>query len=137
MNRAVVSVFWALVAVFVLLLALFFSATRFGYASGVAIMTLALVFFLLGVVLCVLAARSRIDSALKRFLVLTGGSAAGILVSIVLHNVVFGLFLDFWESTGIGDEPFFFIMGIIVLPIAYVVGVIGSIVLMARGRMRA
>ncbi|MDO8491507.1 MAG: hypothetical protein Q7T04_05790 [Dehalococcoidia bacterium] len=136
MIRSVVTVFWASVIVFIMLLALYFAGPALGYASTVAIISLALAFFVLGILLCILAAWSAMDGALKRFLLLTGGSAAGIVVSIVLHSIVSGLFVEFWESSGRGDEPFFFIMGIIVLPIAYVVGVIGSIALMARGRLK-
>ncbi len=133
MDKAVITVFWALVAVFVLLVLSFVSAFALGYASGVAIMSFALIFFVLGILLCIVAARSTADTALKRFLLLTGASAAGIMISIVLHNITFALFADFWESSG-GDEPFFFILGLVVLPIAFVIGVFGSIALMARSK---
>jgi len=54
-----------------------------------------------------------------------------------LHNIIYGLFIvlfgaDFWERTGLGDEPFFFILVLIVCPIAFLVGVIASIVLFIK-----
>jgi len=98
-----------------------------------------LLFFALGLALLILTirARARLDRLLKRFLLVTSSSAVGVFVSILLHGVVFGLFIlifgeDFWSRTGIGDEPFFFILGLMVCPIAYLVGTIGSMVLMFR-----
>jgi hypothetical protein len=98
-----------------------------------------LLFLALGLTLLILTikARARLDRPLKRFLLLTSSSAVGVFASILLHGVVFGLFIlifgeDFWSRTGIGDEPFFFIMGLFICPVAYLVGTIGSIVLMFR-----
>jgi len=58
-----------------------------------------------------------------------------------LHNLFYGLFIvwfgaDFWERTGLVDEPFFFILALIVCPIAFLVGVIGSIVLFIKKKKR-
>ncbi len=70
---------------------------------------------------------------LKRSLLLTGISAGAFIVSILLYNVIYGLFIhfcgaDFWDRTGLGDEPVFFIIAVILCPIAFLVGAIGSIV---------
>jgi len=43
----------------------------------------------------------------------------GWFLAIVLHNLVYGLFYNYFQSTG-GDEPFFFIVAIIVIPIYFV-----------------
>lgn len=92
------------------------------------------VFLLLGVALIVLTVREKVAGMLKKFLILTGASAAGVFVSVSLHNAVYGLFIywfgaDFWDRIGLGDEPFFFIMAILVCPIGFLVGTVGSIVL--------
>ena len=98
-----------------------------------------LLFLALGLTLLVLTvrARARLDRPLKRFLLLTSSSAVGVFASILLHGVVYGLIIlifgeDFWSRTGLEDEPFFFIMGLFICPVAYLVGTIGSIVLMFR-----
>ena len=70
---------------------------------------------------------------LKRFLLLTGISAGAFIVSVLLHNAIYGLFIewfgaDFWDRIGLGDEPFFFIIAVILCPIAFLVGAVGSIV---------
>lgn len=97
------------------------------------------IFFLLGLSLLILAVKAELDKTLKIYLIVTSASAVGIFASMVLHNLVYGLFIhfwgeDFWQRTGMEDEPLFFIMAIFVCPIAYLVGTIGSIVLFFRRR---
>lgn len=98
-----------------------------------------LLFLALGLTLLILTirARARLDRLLKRFLLLTSSSAVGVFASILLHGVAYGSIIlifgaDFWNRIGLGDEPFFFMMGLFVCPIAYLVGTIGSIVLIFR-----
>ena len=131
------AIFWALVVVFVFILGYFVIPAfrtreffRFVSAFGV-------IFFLLGIALIFFTIREKIKGLLKKFLILTGASAAGSLVSVFLHNAIYALFIvlfggDFWERTGLGDEPFFFILALIICPIAFLVGVIGSIVLFIK-----
>ena len=85
------------------------------------------VFFLLGVTLIVLTVKTKVGGMLKKFLLLTGASAVGLLVCVILHNVVSGLFNI--------EEPVFFILGLIVCPIAFLVGAIGTIVLAIKNKL--
>lgn len=92
------------------------------------------VFTLLGTALIVLTAKEKVRGMLKKFLLLTGASAVGFFIFSLLHNVIYGLFIHwfgvgFWDRIGLGDEPFFFIMAVIVCPIGFLVGAVGSIVL--------
>jgi len=57
----------------------------------------------------------------RAFLLLTGASAAAMVVSIIMHNVM-GSWLDI-------EEPVTFIMAVFVCPIAFLVGGAGSIAL--------
>jgi len=132
------STFWVLVGVFVIVVAAMVSASFAQEAeclfTGVwFFITAGALFLLLGVALLVLAVKGKPRSLLKKFLILTGAAAAGIPVSAVLHNVIYGLFIHFfgegfWDRSGLGDEPFFFILAIIVCPIAFLVGVAGSVI---------
>jgi len=127
-GKLIWSIFWALVAVFVIDVGMMFMGVL---SNGYAIFAGLAVLFGLGVTLLVLAARAKMKKILKAFLLLTGASAAGMPLFVVLHNVVYGLFIyffgeGFWNG---GDEPVFFILAIIVCPIAFLVGAIGSIVL--------
>ena len=135
------AIFWALVVVFVFIMSCFVIPafrTRefFSYVS-----VLGIIFFLLGIAIIFFTIREKIDRILKKFLILTGASAIGIPIGVILHNLFYGLFIvwfgaDFWERTGLGDEPFFFILALIVCPIAFIVGVIGSIVLFIKKKKK-
>jgi hypothetical protein len=128
-GKLIWSIFWASVAVFVVVLGMMFGGMPM---SGYAIFAGLAVLFGLGVTLLVLAARAKLKRMLKAFLLLTGASAAGIPLFAVLHNVVYALFIYFFGEgfwNGIGDEPVFFILAVLVSPIAFLTGAIGSIVL--------
>jgi len=126
------SIFWALVAVFIVIAGIFLIPVFRELVMGFPFLIISgVVFFLLGVALIVLTVKEKIGGILKKFLLLTGASSAGFIVSILLHNAIYGLFIhffgaDFWNG---GDEPVFFIMAIVVCPIGFLVGVVGSIVL--------
>jgi hypothetical protein len=129
--------FWALVAVFILIICLFV-IPAFGELLGGSLLFLTpfALFFLLGIALIIFSLRGRVSGWLKKFFILTGASAAGVLVSVLLHNLVYGLFAhfagaDFWNG---GDEFFFFIMAIVVCPLGFLVGVVGTIIIGARNR---
>jgi len=140
-TRAVIALFWALFAFFILIIASMQATPLFlifRYA-GFIMPIIVVIFFLVSIAFLVLAIRQKLEKLFKRFLILTGASAVGIPVSILLHGAVFALFIklfgeNFWERTGIGDEPFFFILAVIVCPIAFLVGAIGSIVLFVKRR---
>jgi len=150
-HRSILPVFWALLGVFILVFISFnvmnapirtllndlypddivaVVVSAFFQLSG-------LLFFALGLTLLILTARAKLDRLFKGFLLLTSSSAVGVFVSILLHGVVYGLFIlifgeDFWERIGIPDEPAFFIMALIICPIAYLVGTVGSVVFILR-----
>ena len=133
-NRA----FYALLAVF----ALFILAITVGTGdvrTGIPLLiVLAIAFTAFGLTLVILSARLKEPKKQKVFFILTGASAMGIPVFAILHNVVYGLFMiwfgeGFWDTHG-GDEPVCFIMAIIVCPLVFLVGTVGSIVILAKAK---
>ena len=131
-------IFWALVGTFILIIGWFFAAaaTEFlrGFHGFLFIIISGIVFSLLGAALIFLTVKEKVRGMLKKFLILTGASAVGTLPSILLHNLIYGLFIqwfgaDFWDRIGLGDEPFFFFMAIVICPIAFLVGTVGTIVI--------
>ena len=125
-------IFWALVGVFVVILCLLFIEPFTDLLAGSELfLTPFIVFFLLGIALLVLTLREKVSGTLRKFFLLTGASSTGVFVFILLHNAVYGLFIyffgeGFWNG---GDEPFFFILALIICPLGFLVGVVGSIVL--------
>jgi len=137
------SIFWALVGIFVVIIGIFAIAAFVPAFRGDLFLWFLIIsgaaFFLLGVALIVLTVREKVKGILKKFLLLTGASAVGIFISVLLHNVIYGLFIhffgaDFWDRIGLGDEPFFFIMAIFICPIGFLVGAVGSIVLAIKNK---
>jgi len=120
-TLAIKTVFWTLVGIFVIM------AIMIGVGNEIELPRGVFVSFLFGG-----------GTKLKKFLILTGASVAGFFVSVVLHNFIYGLFIhffgkDFWNRIGSGgDEPVFFILAIIVCPIGFLIGAIGSTVLFAK-----
>ncbi len=134
-------IFWIIVAVFILLLASMFldMYSLFRSFIWIGLPSYALL-SLLGIALIVLAAKAKLTKISKVFIILTGSGAAGTGISIVLHNLLFGLFIvlfgeGFWERIGIGDEPVFFILATIICPLVLLVGTVGSIILIARKKV--
>ena len=139
--RAIWPVFWALIAVFVVVMAglLFtppfiraFTGPAFLWFLGIS----GSIFLLLGVALIVLTVREKVEGKLKAFFLLTGASAAGFFVSFLLHNAIYALFIHFfgegfWDVIG-GDEPFFFFLAVFVCPLGFLTGAVGTIVLRIR-----
>jgi hypothetical protein len=132
-GKLIWSVFWALIVVFVIFIGMIFTPpvnellfgeynpTLLGYifvSSGGVVLTG------LGVTLLVLTAKTKVERRLKKFLLLTEASFVGLPVFGILHNAVSGL-TNF-------EEPVFFILAIIVCPVGFLVGAIGSIVLRVK-----
>ena len=98
---------------------------------------LSAVFCLLGVFLLIVTYKQKIKGLLKLFLLFVGYASSGFLVSVVLHNVVYGVLIklfgdDFWTRNNIPDEPVFFIIALFVCPIVFLVGAIGSGILICK-----
>ena len=60
-------------------------------------------------------------------------------ISVILHNIIYGIFIflfgaDIWERIGIGDEPVFFLIALVVCPIGFLVGITGSMAIFIKER---
>jgi hypothetical protein len=62
---------------------------------------------------------------LRTFLLIAGISLATFVISVFMHNALSGLF-------GV-EEPVFFCIAVFVAPLAFVVGLIGSLVFFIMG----
>jgi len=140
-NLAIKVVFWLLVAFFIVLVAEVVGPVH-RFSGFLSLVIPGIIFLLLGIALIVLTAKSGLKGLLKKFLLITGAAPIGTVVSVILHNVFYGVFIyffgaDFWDRIGTGDEPVFFILATIVCPIVFLVGVVGSIVLFIKRRRTA
>jgi hypothetical protein len=131
-------IFWLIFAFFILNVSSMWFISLFGPFIQFISIPLMVILALLGIALIVLVSRLKFKKIAKVFFILTGSSAIGIIVFGVLHNLLFALLIKlFGEAFGarMGDEPVFFILATIICPIALLVGVIGSIVLMAKKKV--
>ena len=90
-RRLIKTNLWLLVVAFCLMLAMFFVPVVQELLSGPFILVVLAILFSLGLTLIVLALKTKVDKKTKKFLVLTGVSAAGILAFSVLHNFFYAL----------------------------------------------
>jgi len=58
---------------------------------------------------------------------------AGFFIAVILHNLIYGLFKSYFDST-IGDEPFFFIIAVIVIPVYFLFCVVYTIIKMIKDK---
>lgn len=127
--------FWALVAAFALtvLTMLLPDMLRFRFVF----LPLMALCFLLGLALLILAVRWRQVGLLRTFWILVGASTTGFGAGSVLHNAFYGL------GTVTGDWPIlhaamqglevaFFVLAVLICPIAFLVGTIGAVVVIVR-----
>ena len=133
-GKLIRAVFWGLVVAFIIVISLFsIPAARKLLIGGIFLVTSGAILLSLGGALIYTTLREQATGMFKKFLILTGASAVGIPISVVLHNAIYGLLIywfgaDFWERIGLGDEPFFFVLAVIVCPIGFLTGTVGSIV---------
>ena len=134
-------VFWALVAAFaaLVLTVLFPDVLDLFRPLFLSLMALC---FLLGLALLILSVRWRQRTLLRTFWILVGASTAGFAVGGVLHNVFYALaeVTEKWPvlSGAMGVfEVAFFLIAVLLCPVAFLVGTVGAIVLIVRRRGRA
>ena len=94
---------------------------------------LAGLFLLLGIILIILTKKAKIKGKQKIFLILTGASSLSFLIGVVLHNLLYAANMmtsnGFLKTLTEALHVTFFLIAIIGCPIAFLVGVIGTIIM--------
>jgi len=65
----------------------------------------------------------------KRVLII----ACAWMLSVLLHNLIYGLFYDYFWRTG-GDEPVFFILAVFVIPLYFIISLVYTVIRLVRSR---
>lgn len=133
--------FCALVGTFVVIASMLFIPVVRELLRGSLFLTILATCFLLGVALIVLTLKQKVEGKLKKFLILTGASSAGFFISAVLHNVFYGVGMVVGHITALkylaeALHVAFFLIAIPICPLAFLIGVVGSAVLLFRERKR-
>jgi hypothetical protein len=138
MRNSTSAIFWLTLFVFLFVLSEFFiPPLRSALNSPILFLLPIIVFFLLGAALILAVLRDENEHKSKKFMLLSGISAVGMFLSVLFHNLVYGYFIyfygkDFWGRVGLGDEPFFFFLAILVFPAGFIVGTAGSVISLIR-----
>jgi|AntAceMinimDraft_18_1070375.scaffolds.fasta_scaffold02386_8 hypothetical protein len=143
-KRSLLFVFWLQVATAFLVVGQAFilsigDSTQLGWVSSIPLIISSLV----GGILIFLTKKSETKGNTRRFLMLTGISSASFFIYLFLHSLFYALvtitsnsiFLD--VLLFLLEKTFtmgFFLLTIIVCPIAFCVGTIGSIILLIKNR---
>lgn len=132
--------FWALIGTFVVVLGEFFIPAFRNLLRGSELFLIPLaVFSLLGLALLVLTLKEKVGGKLKKFLLLTGASATGFFVFVFLHNAFYALatitsHIIVLNYSMEALHMVFFVIAIPVCPLGFLVGLVGTIVLLIRQR---
>ena len=131
--------FYLLVAVFILAVSIIFIPAFRGFVSGTFMIISGVILVILGSVLIGLTLVQKVEGKLKKFLILTGASAAGFFVFALLHNIFFALeqitnhiiILNYLMKA---LEVIFFLIAIFACPIGFLIGLIGTIIMFNKKR---
>jgi hypothetical protein len=127
-------IFWTLVVIFAALVAGMANRWMFlGHRRPLGLAIIGITFCGLAAVLVVLTVKLKEPLIRKIFFILTGASAVGIPICVILHNLVYGLF---YHGKAGEDEAVFFILAIIVCPALFVIGMLGSIATLIYAKMK-
>ncbi|MBA7520221.1 hypothetical protein ES705_12314 [subsurface metagenome] len=132
-------IFYLLIAVFILAISVIFIPVFRGFISGTFMIISGVVLVILGSVLIGLTLVQKVEGKLKKFLMLTGASAAGFFVFALLHNIFYALaqitgHIAILSYLMKAFEVIFFLIAIFACPIGFLIGVIGTIVMFNKKR---
>jgi hypothetical protein len=134
-NRSTLKkILYSLIIIFILIVNFFviptpLSEKRIGF---LLVAILGLLFLFLGIILIFLARKEK--GKLRLFLILTGASAISPLPFSILHNLFYALAIVLEDVKLLFEilDGASFIIALLIAPITFIVGVIGSIVLLRK-----
>jgi len=141
-TRVVINLLYALIVSFVLIVLTIFAPDVFPEIQGrqflIFLFGFGGTFMILGFILGIFARKWVKNKKFKTFLMLAGFSAGSFLILTVLHNVFYGVaeaFNDIVIVRYVAEalSVVSFIVSLIVVPVAFLVGVVGSLVIHFKG----
>lgn len=140
MKKPTLPIFWLLVVISLFVIVQFFVPVVNEMLRGPIFLAPIIIFSLTGLVLLILTWKERAKNKLTKFLFLTGLSATGLFVFSFLHNAFYAL------NTVVGHitmlhyltewlHVLFFLISIPICPLGFLIGVIGSIVMLYKKKV--
>lgn len=138
-RNTLIIMFYLVIIVFVITVGMLLIPGFRGYINTAFVIISGIILVILGSVLIGLTLVQKVEGKLKKFLMLTGASAAGFFVFALLHNIFYGLEQVTGHITILSYlmkafEVIFFLIAILACPIGFLIGVIGTIVMFSKKR---
>jgi len=142
MKKSLIITFRALIIVFIFILSEFFVPIISEFFKGSLLFLLPFVVFsLLGILLVFLTLKQNIQGKPRKYLLLTGIPAISFFIFIFLHNIFYAL-AEISSNVTILKylmkflEGIFFIIAILVCPLIFLIGAMGSIIIFIKIRKK-
>lgn len=127
-------ILYVMAITFFLMIGFFLVPEEFSLKRGMfnLVAVLGLLFLTLGIIITILSRKKK--GELKAFLLLTGLSAIMPLLGTILHNFFYALAIVFPGLAPLFEflHGAFFIIALLVAPIIFIIGIIGSLVCMRK-----
>ena len=138
-RNTLIIMFYLVIIVFIITVGMLLIPGFRGYINTAFVIISGIILVILGSVLIGLTLVQKVEGKLKKFLMLTGASAAGFFVFALLHNIFYGLEQITGHITILSYlikafEVIFFLIAIFACPIGFLIGVIGTIVMFSKKR---
>ena len=138
-RNTLIIMFYLVIIVFVITVGMLLIPGFRGYINTAFVIISGIILVILGSALIGLTLVQKVEGKLKKFLILTGASAAGFFVFALLHNIFYGLEQVTGHITILSYlikafEVIFFLIAIFACPIGFLIGVIGNIVMFSKKR---
>jgi hypothetical protein len=139
LKRVKKKTFYLLVVVFVLAISIIFIPAFREFVSGIFMIISGVILVLLGSMLIGLTLVQKVEGKLKKLLILTGASAAGLFVFALLHNIFYALgqvtsHITILSYLMKAFEVIFFLTAIFASPIGFLIGVVGTLIMFNKKR---
>ena len=138
-RNTLIIMFYLVIIVFVITVGMLLIPGFRGYINTAFVIISGIILVILGSILIGLTLVQKVEGKLKKFLILTGASAAGFFIFALLHNIFYALeqvtsHITILSYLMKAFEVIFFLIAIFACPIGFLIGVIGSIVLFIKKR---
>ena len=136
-SQKVIATFYTLIGTFLFLLAMLFVPAIQEMIHGPIFLVPPFIFFLLGILLTIFTLKEKVKGKLKKFFLLTGLSAAGFFVGIILHNAFYALGI-LTQNILLLNKLFevlhviFFFISIPISPVGFIIGTLGVTIELVR-----
>jgi len=128
------TILYSLIIIFLLIISWFVISFWYEMERNLFLIVagLGLLFLALGIALIILGRKKK--GKLKVFLMLTGFSAVSPLIFTILHNLFYGVAITFESVSGFFEflHASCFIIATIISPITFIIGVVGSLILVRK-----